>query len=241
MGGSHSTSFEDYSHLTESERRALDARLAARERTWWDGFYADRARPCPFFVDHPDENLVEWISQGCVAAGRALDIGCGHGRNAVYLARHGFIVDAIDYSAAAIAWARERAAAAGVQVGFTQASVFDVPLAHASYDLVYDSGCFHHIAPHRRAQYVDLVARALRPGGFFGLTCFRPEGGSGYTDAQVYERDSLGGGLGYTRERLRELWSTEFDLQLLRQMKPESAGQFGADFLWVMLARKRAP
>ena len=49
-----------------------------------------------------------------------------------------------------------------------------------------------------------FVANALKPGGYFGLVCFAPEGGSGYTDEEAYERGSLGGGLGYTESALRE-------------------------------------
>jgi hypothetical protein len=95
------------------------------------------------------------------------------------------------------------------------------------------------LAPRRRADYVALVERALRPGGRFGLTCFRPEGGSGYTDLQVYERRSLGGGLGYSEDRLRRLWDTErFTLQVLRRMRTpaEDDSVFGEDFLWTLLA-----
>jgi hypothetical protein len=84
----------------------------------------------------------------------------------------------------------------------------------------YDSGCFHHLPPHRRKDYAELVGSALKPGGSYGLVCFRPEGGSGYTDQQVYERASLGGGLGYSEDRLRALWDTApFSLRVLRQMK----------------------
>jgi len=54
----------------------------------------------------------------------------------------------------------------------------------------------------RREDYISLVARALRPGGSYGLVCFRPEGGSGYTDEQVYEQGTLGGGLGYSEHSL---------------------------------------
>jgi len=43
---------------------------------------------------------------------------------------------------------------------------------------------------------------------FTDWLCFRPEGGSGYTDQQVYERASLGGGLGYSEDRLRAMWDT---------------------------------
>lgn len=50
----------------------LDALLERNTDGWWDEFFADRAKPCPFFVDVPDENLVEWLDQGLVRRGRAL-------------------------------------------------------------------------------------------------------------------------------------------------------------------------
>ncbi len=208
---------------------------------WWDEFFADRAKPCPFFVEWPDENLVAWFSEGRLAPGRVLELGCGHGRNAVYLASRGCGVDAVDFSAQAISWARERARQAGVAVEFQCCSIFDATFTAGSYDLVYDSGCFHHLPPHRRRDYAALVHRALKPGGNYGLVCFRPEGGSGYTDQQVYERGSLGGGLGYSAERLRTLWDTPpFSVRVLRQMnKTDGQGPcFGEDFLWALLATK---
>ena len=76
--------------------------------------------------------------------------------------------------------------------------------------------------------------RALKPGGSYELVCFRPEGGSGYTDQQVYERRSLGGGLGYSEERLRALWDMPlFSLRVLRQMNKTSGSGPGSgeDFL----------
>jgi SAM-dependent methyltransferase/ribosomal protein S18 acetylase RimI-like enzyme len=218
----------------------LDSLLAAQDSGRWDSFFQDRARPCPFFVDAPDESLAGWLQEGRLHAGRALELGCGHGRNAVLLAKSGFAVDAVDYSGQALAWARERIAAAGADVSLVHGSVFDLDLPEGGYDLVYDSGCFHHIAPHRRAQYVDLVVRALKPGGRFGLSCFRPEGGSGYPDDEVYRRKSLGGGLGYTQQQLRTIWSAGLEVEVLRPMAQRAAGDglFGQDFLWVLLARK---
>jgi SAM-dependent methyltransferase len=135
----------------------------------------------------------------------------------------------------------ERAAAAGVEVNVQCCSIFDAAFTAGSYDLVYDSGCFHHLPPHRRKDYVELVHRALKPGGSYGLVCFRPEGGSGYTDQQVYERASLGGGLGYSEDRLHALWNTApFSLRVLRQMKKTGRPGpcFGEDFLWTLLATK---
>ena len=49
---------------------------------WWDEFFADRAKPCPFFVEWPDENLIAWFSEGLLAPGRVLELGSGPGRNA---------------------------------------------------------------------------------------------------------------------------------------------------------------
>jgi SAM-dependent methyltransferase len=224
----------------DGDLAALDALLAGRENEWWDTFYANRAKPCPFFVALPDESLAGWVRDGLVRPGRAIDLGCGHGRNAIFLACHGFSVEAVDYSQAAIEWAQERVEEAGTTVQLRQQSVFDLDLEAGSYDLVYDSGCFHHLPPHRRLQYVELVVDALKPGGWFGLTCFRPEGGGGYSDEEVYEKRSLGGGLGYSEERLREIWSQGLQVRVVRQMVQPGAGSglFGVDFLWVFLAQK---
>jgi SAM-dependent methyltransferase len=229
-------------YTADDTLRLLDDLLGApRDGAWWNEFFSDRAKPCPFFVDRPDENLLEWLDAGRIAPGRVLELGSGQGRNAVFLAGRGCTVDAVDFSAEAIEWATERASAAGVQVNFQCGNIFDVPFAEGSYDLVYDSGCFHHLAPHRRQAYVELVRRALKPGGSFGLVCFRPEGGGDFTDRQVYEHWSLGGGLGYTESQLRVLWDEpSFSVQVLRQMAKQAGGgpAFGEDFLWTLLATK---
>ena len=232
---------KQFEGLTQAALTELDASLAtAGDSRLWDAFYADRAKPCVFFGTAPDESLASWVHDGLLRPGRAIDLGCGNGRNAVFLARQGFSVQAVDYSQTAVDWARDRITEAGVAVSLMQQSVFDLELEPGSYELVYDSGCFHHIAPHRRSQYVELVVGALKPGGCFGLTCFRPEGGSGYSDDEVYERRSMGGGLGYTEERLREIWSSGLQVRVVRQMlKPSAAsGLFGEDFLWALLAQK---
>lgn len=222
--------------LTPADAEAFDS-----ERAKWQSFYEDRARECPFFVLAPDENLSEWVGQGLLVPGRALDIGCGNARNSIYLSRHGFSVDAVDLSASAVRWAQDEIGRSGVWVALHCASIFDFELQAGSYELVYDAGCFHHIAPHQRSEYVERVASALKPGGAFGLVCFTPEGGSGYSDEEVYRRNSLGGGLGYDEKRLRQIWGEAFDILSVRRMQelPKGADLFGRSFLWTMLARRR--
>ena len=130
--------------------RMLDDLLADSGSAWWDRFFADEFKPCPFFTDRPDENLAGWFSEGQLAPGRVLELGCGHGRNATYLAGLGCSVLAVDFSAQAIRWATKRAGPLRGSVEFRCSSIFDVEFTKESYDLVYDSGCFHHVPPHRR-------------------------------------------------------------------------------------------
>ena len=212
--------------------------MESAEAQRWQSFYADRTRPVSFFGTDPDENLVEWVETMRIRPGVALDIGCGNGRNAIYLAKNGFVTSGVDLSEQAIAWASERSTISSTDTNWVCGSIFDHPLAPGSVDLVYDSGCFHHLAPHQRCRYAELVTQALKPSGHFGLVCFAPEGGSGYTDEQVYERGSVGGGMGYSGDALRDFWSEYLAVIELRRMHEAvaGAGKFGRNFLWVMLA-----
>ncbi|MEV3988826.1 class I SAM-dependent methyltransferase [Streptomyces sp. NPDC049837] len=225
-------------------------RWTADGATWWDGFYADRAEPVPFFVGKPDENLVSYLERGLInPGGRALDLGCGPGRNALHLASLGFEVDAVDLSPVAIAWAEERAREAGAAVRFHRGDAFALAETELAgpYDLVYDSGCFHHLPPHRRISYLALLRNALAPGGHFALTCFAAgEMGSEEPDAAFYHQGALHGGLAYTPEALRWIFSdlggdpdlAEVELRRMRDEPPESAC-FGEPFLWTALFRRR--
>jgi SAM-dependent methyltransferase len=223
--------------------------------SWWDGFYADRSRPVPFFVPKPDENLVSYVERGLIAGpggggagggrtGRALDLGCGAGRNALHLASLGYDVDAVDLSPAALAWAEDRAREAGAAVRFHCGDAFALAgtALRGPYDLIYDSGCFHHLPPHRRISYLALLDRSLAPGGHFALACFASGVmGSELPDADFYRDSRLHGGLAYTPADLRRIFSalTEVDLRRMHDEPPESA-YFGEPFLWTALFRRPA-
>ncbi|MEU8616361.1 class I SAM-dependent methyltransferase [Streptomyces sp. NPDC048623] len=223
--------------------RLLDGLFSA-DTDKWQGFYDDRTRPVPFFVDKPDESLVGYVEAGLVpAGGRVLDLGCGPGRNARYLAERGFAVDAVDLSAGALTWARERAAASGLEIRFLHGDAFTTPdLVNGPYDLIHDSGCFHHLPPHRRVTYLDFLTRHLAPGGHLSLTCFAagPGGmGSELPDAAFYRDASLHGGLAYTADALRTLFAVYEERDLRRMCdEPAASPRFGESFLWSGLFRR---
>ncbi len=130
-----------------------------------------KKKDVPFFENIPDENLVSYIKKERVSKGKVLELGCGPGRNAIYLATQGFDVTAVDLSVEGINWAKERALEKGIGIHFICNSIFNLEVQN-EFDFVYDSGCLHHIPPHRRINYVDLIKNSLKSGGYFGLACF---------------------------------------------------------------------
>jgi len=151
-------------------------------------------------------------------------------------------VDAVDLSPVAVTWGQERAREAGVDVGFHCGDIFSVKLPPSQYDLVYDSGCLHHLPPHRRVSYLNLLDRVLAPGGHLGLTCFAAGAmGSELPDEEFYRHAQLYGGLAYTPEALRWIFSdfTEIRLRPMNE-QPPGAPVFGVPFLLTALFQRPA-
>ncbi|MFC0189425.1 class I SAM-dependent methyltransferase [Fictibacillus aquaticus] len=212
-------SYEDLMKMLDSLLREPEA--------FWDEFYQDRSKPVPIFADTPDENLKAYIKEGILTPGRALDLGCGAGRNAIFLAEHGFEVDAVDLSQSSLDWARERARERNLPINFIHKNIFNLDLEEGAYDLIYDSGCFHHIAPHRRMSYLEILDKALKHGGYFGITCFVQGGklgGADISDWEVYRTRSLMGGLGFTEEKLIRIFSSLKPVEV-RRMRDVSKGE----------------
>ena len=95
--------------------------------------------------------------------GRALDVACGAGRNALWLAQHGWRVTAVDFSDVALAMARDLAAACGVEVEWIEADVATWTPPARAYDLV--SVLYLQLPPAERRAALGHAVNAVRPGG----------------------------------------------------------------------------
>ena len=109
-------------------------------------------------------------------AGRALDLGCGTGGDAVYLAEHGFTVTAVDGVRQALSKARTRAQSRGVEVNWVQGNVClleQLGIGDA-FELVLDRGCFHDFTDDQRDQYARAVSAVASPGAVLLMFAFQP-------------------------------------------------------------------
>jgi SAM-dependent methyltransferase len=132
------------------------------DRHDWDRKYAGSEL---LWTAEPNRFLVAEVAE--LPPGRALDLACGEGRNAVWLARRGWRVTGVDFSAVAIEKARRLADASGVEVEWVVADLLDQVPPAGGYDLVI---LFYLQVPaDERNRIVHAAARAVAPGGTFLL------------------------------------------------------------------------
>jgi SAM-dependent methyltransferase len=131
---------------------------------------------------------------GALRAGRALDVGCGTGTHAVYLASNGWEVTAIDAVPRPLARARARADAAGVEVEWILADVARVERLGLApgFTLVFDRGCFHGLDDAQRAAYSAAVTELAGPGATLLMMAFAmnrvPVGPAGVEQSELLGR-----------------------------------------------------
>jgi SAM-dependent methyltransferase len=106
--------------------------------------------------------------------GKALDLGCGTGTNAIYMTQHGWEVTAIDFVPRAIETARAKAKAAKAAPRLMVGDVTRLGELGVGdgYTLVFDLGCFHAIPTSRRDAYVQGATKAAATGADFLLWGF---------------------------------------------------------------------
>lgn len=129
----------------------------------------------PPWVGQARSELVRLVESGDLLPGRAIDLGCGEGDNAIFLAQHGFQVTAVDFSPAAIAKAKDKAQRAGIDVDFVIDDLTRLTGVSDQFDVLVDYGTFDDLSNKDRAAYVDQVRSLPKPGAKFLLWCFEWE------------------------------------------------------------------
>ena len=141
--------------------------------------------------DVPDHRLVELVEgPNRLTPGRALDLGCGTGRNAIYLARHGWETTGVEMAGYAVELAGRTAAAEAVTVRFIQGDVTrlsDLDIG-TGFTLFMDGGCYHMIPAGRRDAYAQSVTGVAAPGARLIMVGFRRMLGAGMRREELLRR-----------------------------------------------------
>ena len=135
-------------------------------RRTWDERHATRE------IESEAANPTLIAEVGELPRGTALDLACGAGTNALWLARHGWEVTGLDWSGVALGKARDRAAAEGVRTRWVEADLLEWQPDRV-FDLVVV--LYLHLAPAERGQIYRAAAEAVAPGGHLIVIAHDPE------------------------------------------------------------------
>ena len=154
----------------------------------------------PWDIDGPQPEIVRLAEEGAIR-GVVLDVGCGTGENALYLAGRGLDVWGIDFIPRAIERANDKARTRGLAVHFQVGDALQLDRLGRTFDTVIDSGLFHTFSDEERPVFVRGLARAVRPGGVAYLLCFSDQEPPGEGPRRV-SREEI-------HSAFREWWDVE--------------------------------
>jgi SAM-dependent methyltransferase len=135
----------------------------------FEAFY--REGTPPWDTGRPQPAIVRLANAGEIR-GKVLDVGCGTGENALFLAGRGLDVTGVDLSPTAVMRAVEKATERGLHATFREGDACDPAALGGPYDTIVDSGVFHVFDDPGRVRYVSALARALKPGGVYHMIVF---------------------------------------------------------------------
>jgi SAM-dependent methyltransferase len=174
----------------------------------WDSDYR-QTQPALWDIGRPADELQKVVEGGSVPRCRVVDMCCGSGTDAIYLASKGFDVTAIDVAPTALGQALEKGRKAKASVHWMVADIL-APPDLKPFDFVYDRGCYHVVRDQNLTSYLETIRRFSHPGTQFLLLASRR------TELSEGERS------GVTEEELRFDFLTLFDVEWLREIRLES-------------------
>ena len=174
----------------------------------------------PWDIGRPQPEVVRLAEDGELV-GDVLDVGCGTGENALYLAGRGMPVVGVDASPQAIERARVKAAARGLRADFLVADALDLARIRRRFETVLDCGLFHVFGPTDRRRYAHSLCEVLSPGSTLQLLCFSDEEPPGPGPHRIAEAD------------IRDAFRSIFVLTRIRAGRFESHLHAGGARAWV--------
>lgn len=168
--------------------------------------------------------------------GSVLDVGCGTGENALYLAKLGRKTTGVDFVGDAIEQARQKALRRGLAACFRVGDALALERLNEQFDNAVDSGLFHILTPERQRRYVQSLAAALREGGRLFLLGFSDE--EPLTDSKVATRP-----MRITQDHLRDVFRRGWVIESIERETFELSGHLssknGGARAWFAVIRRQ--
>ncbi len=160
------------------------------------------------------------MQSGKIRPCKTIDLGCGAGNYAIYLAGQGFEVIGVDSFPTTIKIANENAHKQGVKCKFIVADLLgDLHEVKKTFDFGYDWDFLHHIFPEDREKYVKNVYNILKPGAQYFSVCFS-EKDPQFDGVGKFRKTHLGTVLYFSLEsEIHDLFSPYFDIQELKTIE----------------------
>lgn len=190
-----------------------------------EDFDAAYAGTPPWETGRPQLAIARLAGEGLVR-GRVLDAGCGSGENALLLAEHGHEVVGIDSSRRAIAKARRKAEARGLQVKFLVMDATRLDHLRLTFGTVIDSGLFHALDDQARAAYVRGLGQVLEPGGLYHMLVWSEHEPGSEGPRRV------------TREDIRRTFMDGWSVERILPSCYETAGEGPCRLAWLATVRR---
>jgi SAM-dependent methyltransferase len=159
----------------------------------------------PWDIGRPQPEIVELVRAGELNESKTLDVGCGTGENALFLAENGFSVVGIDLSTLAIATAKAKAVKRKVKVDFQLGNALASDFKNGQFDNAVDSGLFHTFNDNERISFAREIARVLAIDGKYFMLCFSDK-----------EPTNWGGPRRVTKEEIEATFSPFFYINYIR-------------------------
>lgn len=176
----------------------------------------------PWNMESPPAALVELVQSGLLSPCKTIDLGCGAGNYAAYLAAAGFDVTGVDISSNAIRLAQAGPHGQGATCRFVVADILGgLPEITETFDFAYDWSVLHHVLPADRPQYAQTVHRLLSPNGKYLSVCFS-DSDTGFGGTGKIRTTSIGTELYFSSEdELRQLFKPLFTILDLKTIHVE--------------------
>jgi cyclopropane fatty-acyl-phospholipid synthase-like methyltransferase len=160
----------------------------------------------PWEIGLPQPEVVHLEESGALQ-GQILDVGCGKGENAFYLASRGRDVLAVDFVEEVVQEAQKRSEKCGIKVDFIAWDALNFAGLGRQFDTVLDSATFHTFSDDQRVRYTASLKTIMKPGAILHLICISDQ------------EERLGGPRRVSQQELRDTFSAGWEIHSIRETR----------------------